>query len=205
MKIWLMLSIGVFFVAQVEAASAGDGEAKYLQTCASCHGDSAQGNDALGSPALAAQQSSYLVRQYNNFASGLRGTHSDDKFGQQMVAMSKALTDANEIQKVAEYLSELPAVKQKLAEGDIENGYKYYQSCGSCHGPKANGNLALNTPSLVGLSADYIKRQHVNFNTGLRGTHADDRFGRQMAMMAGTMKDEKTLNDVIAYINSLSQ
>ncbi|MFT5572702.1 MAG: cytochrome c553 [Cryomorphaceae bacterium] len=184
---------------------ATEGETSYSQICASCHGEKAEGNDNLGSPALAAQNSEYIVRQLSNYNSGLRGTHSDDTFGQQMSAMAKTVADPASQQKIADFLSTLVPVKVPLSEGDTKNGFKYYQSCGSCHGAKAQGNPALSSPRLAGLSTAYLARQYQHFNAGLRGTHTDDRYGRQMKMMAGTLPDEATLKDVLAYISSITQ
>lgn len=195
----------LLFLALFSAPAMANGEAQYQQFCSSCHGATAAGNDALGSPALAAQDADYLVRQYNNFANGIRGTDAKDSFGQQMAAMSKVLADEAAVRAVADYLSALPVSKAVTAAGDAKNGFKYYQTCGSCHGANAQGNPALSAPSLLGLSEAYMKRQHDNFNAGLRGTHKDDRLGKQMKMMAGTMRDEKVLQDVLAYITSLGE
>ena len=125
---------------------AADGETSYRQICASCHGKKAQGNDSLGSPALAAQNAEYIVRQLSNYNRGLRGTHSDDTFGQQMAALANTITDPASQQKIADYLSALAPASVSLSEGDVKNGFKYYQSCGSCHGAKAQGNPALSAP-----------------------------------------------------------
>jgi cytochrome c553 len=184
---------------------ASDGETSYQQICASCHGTKAEGNDTLGSPALAAQNAEYIVRQLNNYNVGLRGTHSDDTFGQQMVAMAKIVADPENQQQIANYLSALAPAKVAVSEGDVKNGFKYYQGCGSCHGAKAEGNPALSAPRLAGLSTSYLARQHKNFSAGLRGTHADDRYGRQMKMMAGSLPDQATLKDVLAYISSITE
>ena len=41
-------------------------------------------------------------------------------------------------------------------------------------------------PRLAGLDGTYLRRQYANYSAGVRGAHPDDRFGRQMAMMATT-------------------
>ncbi len=56
----------------------------------------------------------------------------------------------------------------------------YAAQCTVCHGPQGEGLDALNSPALAGQSAAYLQRQLVNFQTGSRGTHKDDLFGRQM-------------------------
>ena len=75
--------------------------------CAACHGDAAQGNEALGAPALAGQNDWYLVTQLKNFKAGYRGSHADDKFGAQMVPMAGALADQTAIENVVSYINTL--------------------------------------------------------------------------------------------------
>ena len=52
--------------------------------CAACHGMDGKGNPALNTPSLVEQSGTYLVRQLENFRTGLRGSHPADAFGQQM-------------------------------------------------------------------------------------------------------------------------
>ena len=77
------------------------------QICASCHGTNAEGNEALGAPALAGQNDWYLFTQINNFRAGIRGTHPDDSFGAQMLAMSATLRDDQAITNVVSYINTL--------------------------------------------------------------------------------------------------
>lgn len=42
-----------------------------------------------------------------------------------------------------------------------------------------------------------------NFSVGVRGGDAKDTFGMQMKPMAATLKDEKAMADLIAYIKTL--
>ena len=41
-----------------------------------------------------------------------------------------------------------------------------------------------------------------NFQQGVRGTHPKDRYGPQMAALAGILTDERQINDLVAYINT---
>ena len=186
------------------AADTDDAKTLYKQICASCHGQQAKGNDVVDSPAIAGQSAEYLKRQLLNFSSGKRGANPADKVGGQMVEMAKLLKTDEQQNNMASYLSSLPSAQATPSEGDAANGFKYYQACGSCHGAQAEGNPALHTPRLAGLSAEYLKRQQQNFINGFRGSHKDDLYGRQMAMMAGTITDEKKLTDIIAFITSLN-
>jgi len=90
-------------------------------------------------------------------------------------------------------------IKQETV-GDLKNGSRYYQAkCGACHGGKAQGNASFNAPKLSGQNSDYLQSQMKNFTTGIRGTHENDKFGRQMAMMSKTTSG-KELDDIIHYI-----
>jgi cytochrome c553 len=174
-------------------------------TCAACHGVRAEGNPGLGAPALAGQQAAYLQRQLLNFRAGLRGTHKDDTYGAQMRAGAQAvLGDDKAIAAVVKYIAALPATTVKPAgKFDARNGNNLYQGkCGACHGGRAEGNAALSAPRLAGLDAAYIKRQFQHFQQGRRGAQPQDRYGRQMALMAGTLASARDLDDVIGHIHA---
>lgn len=173
--------------------------------CVACHGARAEGNPAVGAPALAGQSATYLKRQLGNFAAGLRGSHKDDVQGAQMRAANQALLrDPKSIAAVADYIAGLPRTSAaKPAKFDARNGANlYHGKCGACHGGQAEGNEALGAPRLAGLDAAYLKRQFGNFRRGVRGVHPDDRYGRQMAMMSTTIGAERDLDDVIGFIHS---
>ena len=70
------------------------------------------------------------------------------------------------------------------------------------HGGKGEGNASLNTPRLAGQSDAYLTTQFAHFKQGLRGYDQQDRFGRQMKLMANTL-DDAQLKDVLAYLNTL--
>ncbi len=75
--------------------------------CAACHGQQAEGNEALGAPALAGQNDWYLVTQLKNFMADYRGHHPDDSFGQQMRTMSRTLGDESGVRNVVSYINTL--------------------------------------------------------------------------------------------------
>ena len=99
------------------------------------------------------------------------------------------------------------AAEVHLAAGEsIESaaaGKAAYMICSTCHGAEAEGNKAMNAPSLAGQEDWYLKRQINNFKDGVRGTHADDTYGMQMRPMAMTLTDEAKVDEVVAYIASL--
>lgn len=175
-------------------------------TCIACHGAAGEGNAALSAPALAGQDARYLERQLHNFKSGIRGSAAADTAGAQMRAMAMTIAQSD-IAPLAAYLAALPPPRHEPAAGaDIQNGNNYYQSkCGACHGGKAQGNPGLNAPALANLDAAYLERQVKNFQRGLRGSHADDKYGRQMKMMSTALPTDKDLADVIAFIQMQAQ
>ena len=183
-------------------------KALFQAQCASCHGDKAEGT--VLAPSLAGQQSAYLERQLTHFKNGLRGEHSSDSYGAQMVAIAAGL-ESRAIAPLAAYLAELTAHQSatptaaSIAPADLRKGYTYYHStCGGCHGGQAEGNPLLNAPRLDTLSTEYLHRQLDYFAKGVRGAHQQDRFGRQMAMMSKSL-DQKTLADVITFIATQPQ
>lgn len=199
----LMLCVLAALVAQ--SSSAATGKEIFGATCVACHGANALGNPAVGAPALAGQSAAYLERQLNDFRSGLRGANPKDSFGAQMRAASATLSDGKAIAAVAAYLASLPAPAVKpAANADLRNGNNFYQGkCGACHGGRAEGIASMSTPRLSSLDAAYITRQFHAFRQGTRGSNPQDRYGRQMAMMAGTLPKDSDLADVIAFIHSL--
>jgi len=184
------------------AAFAADG-ATLFAPCAACHGTRAEGNTALNAPAIAGQDAAYLERQLRNFRGNIRGSHKSDTFGAQMRATVATLPDDAAISKVAGFISTLPKTTAAIpARGDLHNGNNlYHGKCGACHGGKAEGIPALNSPRLAGLDSSYMKRQFAHFRDGVRGTDKKDLPGRQMAMMAKTLANERELDDVIAFIH----
>lgn len=77
------------------------------QTCMACHGADGQGNAALNAPPLAGQSDWYLVRQLNAYKTGLRGTHKDDTYGQQMRPMAMTLASDDAVRDVTVYIKSL--------------------------------------------------------------------------------------------------
>ncbi|MBL4581349.1 MAG: c-type cytochrome [Gammaproteobacteria bacterium] len=78
-----------------------------FQSCAACHGANAEGNEALGAPALAGQNDWYMITQLRNFRAGYRGSHREDTYGSQMLTMSKTLRDDQAIINVVSYINTL--------------------------------------------------------------------------------------------------
>lgn len=175
-------------------------------TCATCHGQNAEGMKAMNAPALAHQEPWYLERQLNNYRADIRGKHPEDTYGAQMHPMAKTLANEEAVKAVVAYIGSLPKSKPELTvEGDAAKGKEYYNMiCSACHGNKAKGMEALNSPALVGSNDWYLLRQTNNFRSGIRGTHEQDTYGSQMYNIAKSIPDEQTVRDVVAYINTLN-
>jgi cytochrome c oxidase subunit 2 len=190
----------------MKAIPAGDpvaGEASYA-TCAACHGLQGEGNMAMNGPSLAGLQPWYVVRQIENFKHGIRGVSEADEFGRQMAPMANMLPDAGAIRNVAAYINTLePAAPTDTLNGNAERGAAFYTTCGACHGVRAEGNYALQAPRLAGQSDWYLKRQLQNFRLGIRGANQEDDYGHQMVLMARSLQNEQSIDDLLAYLNTL--
>jgi len=93
-------------VAPTVSGDVAAGKTAYV-VCAACHGDKAQGNEAMGGPALAGQNDWYLVNQIKKFKQGQRGYHNMDHGGRQMRPMVATLTDDAAINNVVAYINSL--------------------------------------------------------------------------------------------------
>jgi cytochrome c oxidase subunit II len=80
---------------------------KLYETCASCHGESGQGNWATNAPRIANMSDWYLARELQNFRQGIRGRHPQDFNGAQMAEMAKALGDDQAINDLLDYVHTL--------------------------------------------------------------------------------------------------
>jgi cytochrome c553 len=122
----------------------GKGDA---QPCQTCHGENAQGNDAMGAPRLANVGYGYVVKQLTDFSQDRR---TPAGLGAVMNGFAKALSDQDR-QDVAAYvnslktdpdLSDLKALKdagQQIGEAYkgmeiVQHGNNGITSCSSCHG-----------------------------------------------------------------------
>jgi len=113
--------LGVYYEAQTPAGLEADpsywqaGEALYLRgdrvhevpACVACHGPVGRGNLAAGYPALRAQQSVYVVKQLNDYASGARYTAANPaaaaRNGSMMFTIARRLSP-EQIRDVASYV-----------------------------------------------------------------------------------------------------
>ena len=192
--------------ADSRAHAAGDavaGQALYA-VCGACHGQSAEGNQTLNAPRLNQQAGWYLARQLRNFRHGVRGAEPEDTYAAQMRPFAAMLADDAAIDSVVAYITSLPPVAPvSTLSGEVEHGRTLYATCGACHGLAGEGIWSTNAPRLAHMSDWYMARQLNNFRLGIRGAHPQDFAGAQMAAMAKITADERTINDVLAYVHTL--
>ena len=101
--------IGTFPNEPVAPTVSGDAAAGKMlyPVCGSCHGQNAEGNEAMAGPRLAGQSDWYLVNQIKKFKAGQRGYHNMDHGGRQMRTMVLTLTTDQAINDVVAYINTL--------------------------------------------------------------------------------------------------
>jgi cytochrome c oxidase subunit 2 len=111
----------------------------------------------------------------------------------------------DEQEKYDDWLATQPtfARAQAVTKGDATAGQALFATCSACHGANAEGNKDLNAPKLSGQAGWYLVRQLNHFKQGLRGTHENDAFGKQMVPFATTLVDDAAVRNVVAYISTL--
>ena len=195
--------------------------------CTFCHGDSAQGNIRRDGPALAGLEAWYLELQLHNFKNGIRGYLAEDIPGQVMHFTKGMLRNDYTIASLADYISALepgkPLAPNAVGErpylwessyagldpsisGNAEDGGKMFSTvCVACHGADGTGNEELGAANLTYLHEPYMIRQLMYFRDGIRGAHAEDTRGQQMAAIAKGLTDDQAIADVVAYISELKK
>jgi cytochrome c oxidase subunit 2 len=202
--VWLDAQPTYAEVLAKQPGNAQMGQAQYA-VCAACHGANGEGNQVLNSPKIAGQEAWYLRRQLEYFKDGTRGAHPDDVYGRQMAPMAATLVNDQVIEDVIAYIETFPDTPPThTVTGDIEKGKDIYTTCGACHGYNGEGRFAVNAPRQAGMSDWYLVTQLENFRSGVRGAHDNDKYGMSMSLMAAILRSEERINDVVAYINTLS-
>ncbi len=82
-------------------------------SCAVCHGENGEGNQALHSPALTGLDDWYLLTQLRNYRDGIRGSDPADNYGAQMRATVQILGDDQAMQDVVRYITTLHSEKRE--------------------------------------------------------------------------------------------
>jgi len=83
-----------------------------FSSCSACHGDMAQGNEALKAPPLAGQNDWYLVSQLKAYQANHRGYAKEDSNGNMMRSSVSLLGNEQDILDVASYLTSIEISKE---------------------------------------------------------------------------------------------
>ncbi|MCZ6641138.1 MAG: c-type cytochrome [Gammaproteobacteria bacterium] len=200
---WTVLSwmVGSFAHSADEIVTAPSG----LEHCVVCHGVELKGNRSVDAPNLSVLNGWYVENQLRSYQRGTRAPHgSTDLIGREMQPMATALNDSD-VARVLDFLSEVPARNAPTTvRGDPKRGAELFVSCMSCHGAEGEGNQTLNGPRLAGQSDWYLVQQLENFRSGARGAEPGDLYGAQMRISTSILTNAAAINDVVTYINSLT-
>ena len=163
------------------------GEAKFTAVCAACHG--ADGNSGTPvNPKLAQQHPEYLVKQLQEFKSGVRKNAIMQGFASQ-------LSDAD-MKNIAFWATtkkskpgfakdkELVALGERIYRGGVAD--RQIAACAGCHSPNGAGN-PVQYPRLGGQHADYTAAQLTGFRDGVRKNNL------QMTQVAAKLNDREIL------------
>lgn len=174
------------------------------QYCLVCHGSNAQGNDAISAPNLAILPEWYLSAQLAAFQSGWRGHQTTDAYSKEMMAVAQSMSP-EDVKRAIGFITGFEATKAvETVAGDASHGKQLFQTCVACHGAAAEGNQLMGAPPLAGQYSWYLLRQLQAYRSGQRGADEKDARGAMMKQIAATLQQEQDLNDLVAYINTLS-
>ena len=170
---WFSAAVACFSFASVVvyAAESGDVAAGKAKTaaCVACHGVDGNGGADPSWPKLAEQSPEYIVKQLNDFKTGVRKNPI-------MNGMAAALTP-KDMQNIAAYYA-----AQKIKPGAAgskelaQQGERIYRggnakmgvsACMSCHGPSGHG-IPPRFPRVSAQTAAYTERQLLDFKSSRR-------------------------------------
>lgn len=184
-----------------------------VAACATCHGEKALGNDAMGAPRLANLGYVYVVKQLTNFAEDKR---TGNDVGAVMNGFAKSLTEqerrdvsayVNSLAKSAEP-SDLTALKAEgRPVGEVYKGQilvRYgvagkISACQSCHGFNGRGADPV-YPKIGQQKYVYLVNQLTHWRDGSR---ANDSMG-QMRAVAKNLSDED-IHNAAAFLSQASE
>jgi cytochrome c oxidase subunit 2 len=199
----LAIAATVLSGCQAQADSASRGK-QVFATCAECHGESGEGNPAIGAPNIAGMNEWYIETELHKFRSGIRGAQFDDLEGMRMRPMSLSLKNDDDVKAVATYVASLPpVVHAPILGGDPQAGKRRYALCSGCHGPNGAGNEAVKAPRLAGVDDWYLATELKKFHNSVRGADPNDTEGSAMAPMTRALNNDKVIRDLAAYVSTL--
>jgi cytochrome c553 len=90
-----------------------------------------------------------------------------------------------------------------VAAHAADRGEQVFKLCTYCHGQQGEGKPALGAPAIAGLPDWYVKRQLLNFRSGVRGTHPRDAAGMRMYPLSRTLNGEADVDAVTKHVAQL--
>jgi cytochrome c553 len=179
------------------AGNAAAGKAKSAQ-CVACHGPGGSPSPAMPFPALAGQDSDYLLKQLRDFKSGKRENPV-------MQNEAKRLSDQDMQDLAAYFVTVTPRVVGAANAELVKKGQRIYRggvaksgvsACMSCHGPAGHG-IPPRFPRVAGQTGAYIEQQLLAFKEAKRSNDAE-----VMARIAARMSNAE-IKAVAEYIAGL--
>ncbi|MDQ6951612.1 MAG: c-type cytochrome [Mariprofundales bacterium] len=195
-----------------------NGKGDNVPACSSCHGVDGLGSDDMGTPRLAYQVDTYILKQLEDFAHDRR----TDNTMSAMNDIAKGLT-AQDRKDMAAYVSTLKTPfmgsdLDALRANDVKVGEPYkgeiiahfglpdhgVPACKSCHG--YNGRSAGRLfPAIGGQRYVYLKHELEAWRKGATGSRADAaRYNDYMGLMRGVASHltDEDIDNVAAFLTS---
>lgn len=97
----------------------------------------------------------------------------------------------------------LSSVVASFSARAADRGAQVFKLCTYCHGEQGEGKPALGAPAIAGLPDWYVKRQLLNFRSGVRGTHPRDVAGMRMYPLSRTLKGEEDVELAAKHVAAL--
>ncbi len=141
---------------------------KSYEICTACHLPTGAGRANGPFPQLAGQHASVMIKQLEDFRSGIRENPT-------MVPFAKTRSGPQEIADLAAYIETLcipvehgryegSDANQKIAAGKAI----YLRECVTCHGPNGEGDKTQLYPVIAGQHYSYLLRQLIEIRDGAR-------------------------------------
>lgn len=199
-KMLLTMVMGMTLAASATVMAAGDvaaGKTK-VAVCAACHG--ADGNSPSDMfPKLAGQGEAYLIKQLEEFKSGVRANAI-------MAPMAAGLSE-QDMADVAAYFSSKQITPGAVSEDLLAAGQQIFRAgnketgvpaCMACHGPTGAGVPAAKWPALSGQYGAYVEAQLKSFADGTRSNDPNS----MMRDVASKLSADE-MKAVAAYVSGL--
>ena len=154
--LFIALASGLFLTMAAAKASAGPLDSPGAQkslVCSACHGfaGNAPGQHV---PVLAGMNASYFKKAIKDYAEGKRPSPEMEPYAKYVLQFG--------IDEIAEYFASQKKpgpVNAKVDAKSLSRGAALANQCAACHGPKGDGDIQLNTPTLRNQRAGYLQTQ----------------------------------------------